>query len=127
MGECFFWYRLTRVVPDRGPLNGCVCVCACLRACVRVRVRVCRKVKDHRQLLVHPTHSQSHLLLVLVDTVVMYRHIVSLLSALAVTDVECRRVIFNSQATVNGLISLLDVACHGNSFLSSKLFVFANG
>jgi len=22
-----FWYRLIRVVPDRGPLNGCVCVC----------------------------------------------------------------------------------------------------
>ena len=22
----FFWYRLTRVVPDKGPLNGCVCV-----------------------------------------------------------------------------------------------------
>ena len=22
-----FWYRLTRVVPDKGPLNGCVCVC----------------------------------------------------------------------------------------------------
>ena len=22
-----FWYRLTWVVPDRGPLNGCVCVC----------------------------------------------------------------------------------------------------
>jgi len=21
------WYLLTRVVPDRGPLNGCVCVC----------------------------------------------------------------------------------------------------
>jgi len=21
-----FWYRLTRVVPDKGPLNGCVCV-----------------------------------------------------------------------------------------------------
>ena len=21
------WYRLTRVVPDKGPLNGCVCVC----------------------------------------------------------------------------------------------------
>ena len=30
-----FWYRLTWVVPDTGPLNGCVCVC------VRVRVRVC--------------------------------------------------------------------------------------
>jgi len=21
-----FWYRMTRVVPDKGPLNGCVCV-----------------------------------------------------------------------------------------------------
>ena len=27
MGECFFWYRPTRVVPDQRPLNGCVCVC----------------------------------------------------------------------------------------------------
>ena len=25
-GECFFWYRPTRVVPDQRPLNGCVCV-----------------------------------------------------------------------------------------------------
>ena len=24
-----FWYRLTWVVLDRGPLNGCVCVCVC--------------------------------------------------------------------------------------------------
>jgi len=23
---CFFWYWLTRVVPEKGPLNGCVCV-----------------------------------------------------------------------------------------------------
>ena len=22
-----FWYRPTRVVPDKGPINGCVCVC----------------------------------------------------------------------------------------------------
>ena len=22
-----FWYRLTRVVPEKGPLNVCVCVC----------------------------------------------------------------------------------------------------
>jgi len=28
-----FWYRLTRVVLEKGPLNVCVCV----RACVRVR------------------------------------------------------------------------------------------
>jgi len=33
-----FWYRLTRIVPDKGPLNRrararvcvCVCVCVCL-------------------------------------------------------------------------------------------------
>ena len=24
-----FWYRLTRVVPEKGPLNGCVCMCVC--------------------------------------------------------------------------------------------------
>ena len=27
VGECFFWYRPTRVVLDQRPLNGCVCVC----------------------------------------------------------------------------------------------------
>ena len=27
VGECFFWYWPTRVVPDKRPLNGCVCVC----------------------------------------------------------------------------------------------------
>ena len=26
VGECFFWYRPTRVVPDKRPLNGRVCV-----------------------------------------------------------------------------------------------------
>ena len=26
VGECFFWYRPTRVVPDQRPLNSCVCV-----------------------------------------------------------------------------------------------------
>ena len=25
-----FWYRLTQVVPDKGPLNVCVCVCVCV-------------------------------------------------------------------------------------------------
>ena len=25
-----FWHRLTRVVPEKGPLNGCVCVRACV-------------------------------------------------------------------------------------------------
>ena len=35
-----FWYQLTRVVPEKGPLNECVCVCVCVRACVRACVRV---------------------------------------------------------------------------------------
>ena len=25
VGECFLWYRPTRVVPDQRPLNGCCC------------------------------------------------------------------------------------------------------
>jgi len=32
-----FWYRLTRVIPDKGPLNMCVCVCVlyiCLCLCI---------------------------------------------------------------------------------------------
>jgi len=36
-----FWYRLTRVVPEKGPLNGCVCVCVCVRVRVRGCVCVC--------------------------------------------------------------------------------------
>ena len=24
------WYRLIRVIPEKGPLNGCVCVCVCV-------------------------------------------------------------------------------------------------
>jgi len=31
-----FWYQLTWVVPEKGPLNGCVCVCACACLCVCV-------------------------------------------------------------------------------------------
>ena len=29
MGECSFWYRPTRVVPDQRPLNGRCCCCCC--------------------------------------------------------------------------------------------------
>ena len=28
-----FWYWLTRVVPEKGPLNGCVCVCVSADSC----------------------------------------------------------------------------------------------
>ena len=30
MGECLFWYRPTRVVPDQRPLNGRCCCCFCV-------------------------------------------------------------------------------------------------
>ena len=30
-----FWYRLTRVVPEKGPLNRCVCVCMCVSTVTR--------------------------------------------------------------------------------------------
>ena len=35
VGECFFWYQLTRVVPDNvhGAIKRlCVCVCVCVCA-----------------------------------------------------------------------------------------------
>jgi len=33
VGECFFWYRPTRVVPDQRPLNGRRCCCCCRTSC----------------------------------------------------------------------------------------------
>ena len=36
-----FWYRLTWVVSEKGPLNVRVCSCVCVRVRVRARVRVC--------------------------------------------------------------------------------------
>ena len=40
-----FWYRLTRVVPDKWWLNGCVCVCCttcCCRHCIARSIRSSR-------------------------------------------------------------------------------------
>ena len=44
-----FWYRLTRVGPEKGQLNGSVCVCvfACVHACVCVCVYVCVRLWVH--------------------------------------------------------------------------------
>ena len=42
-----FWYRLTRVVPEKGPLNGCVCVCAWMIAsCFTCRCAIHRHAVD---------------------------------------------------------------------------------
>jgi len=40
-----FWYRLTWVVPDKGPLNGCVRVCVC-NAEVSSEMSLSRHVSD---------------------------------------------------------------------------------
>jgi len=40
IGGLAFWYRLTRVVPDKGPLNVCVCVCVCVYVVLRSLVHV---------------------------------------------------------------------------------------
>ena len=38
VGECFFWYWPTRVVPDKGSWNGCVCVCSvCLKGVCSIK------------------------------------------------------------------------------------------
>ena len=41
-----FWYRLTWVVQEKGPLNVCVCVCACVCARARACVFVCLFVSE---------------------------------------------------------------------------------
>ena len=48
-----FWYRLTWVVPDKGPLNGCVCVALLL-------TKVQSKSLEAVQKLFHITHNLTH-------------------------------------------------------------------
>jgi len=36
-----FWYRLTWIVLDKGPLNGCVCVCVSSIRCTVLHTTVC--------------------------------------------------------------------------------------
>ena len=41
MGECFFWYRPTWVVPDQRPLNGrCCCCCLSVFSCTVLFVSI---------------------------------------------------------------------------------------
>ena len=69
MGECFFWYRPTQVVPDQWPLNGCVCVCVCACVCVCVMSKCVRAIsschsaavncKGKRKLTILPNTDQT--------------------------------------------------------------------
>ena len=71
MGECFFWYRPTRVVPDKRPLNGCCCCCVVLQIClVQLEITLDRWRQSHSAVLNVPNSprrshisliSQSHL------------------------------------------------------------------
>ena len=44
MGECSFWYRPTRVVPDQRPLNGRCCCC-----CIVMILTLCCKPANSRK------------------------------------------------------------------------------
>ena len=52
-----FWYRLTRVVLDKGPINGCVCVCVCARSCLW------NYTSHLHQIFVHVTYGRGSVLL----------------------------------------------------------------
>jgi len=46
-----FWYRLTRVVPEKGPLNGCVCVMWCAFVTDSLRIDCCLLSDDRQSFL----------------------------------------------------------------------------
>ena len=88
MGECFFWYRPTRVVPDQRPLNGrCRCCCSLcfiilflliLSVCVSVCVCVWAMLPDSKKMMMMIGNSSSeqtyflpHVLLVFSELVVL--------------------------------------------------------
>jgi len=43
VGECFFWYRPTRVVPEQRSLNGRCCCCCCCHKAVEAAIGVLRE------------------------------------------------------------------------------------
>ena len=57
VGECFFWYWPTWVVPDQRPLNGCVCVCVCAaQKYQKWLIACCLSLFD----LMHTLHRKSY-------------------------------------------------------------------
>ena len=87
-GECFFWYRPTRVVPDKRPLNGCCC-CCCYRS-----VLCCHKTRPITEL----THQRCQMVMKVylstasIPYVIDYplqRHIIAGLSGRVVSASDC--------------------------------------
>ena len=61
-----FWYRLTRVVPEKGPLNGCVyrfanSLCACIENKIKIDSATCPVVAmfDFKKLHIVTTGSTA--------------------------------------------------------------------
>ena len=52
-----FWYRLTRVVPEKGPLNGCVCVGLVEKVMPNTSAKFFKKTMQTDRLL--PSHTVS--------------------------------------------------------------------
>jgi len=53
-----FWYQLTRVVPEKGPLNGCVCVSVCV--VLPVILTLCVTHPNCKVCLLHFNHQNCH-------------------------------------------------------------------
>ena len=54
-----FWYRLTWVVPDKGPLNGCVCMCVTLSFLLPTCTTLCAHVGSHNASETNVTHTAT--------------------------------------------------------------------
>ena len=50
-----FWYRLTRVVPEKGPLNVCVCVCVLAKGIICLNLAL-----DEWDLIIVVTNTGGH-------------------------------------------------------------------
>jgi len=112
VGECFFWYRPTRVVPDQRPLNGrCCCWFRCLDCIIDLVVTVqeetekCTSSPSHHwchQPLYWPVHHSQCTVWSLVRTVkVWWSNIYFLLLA------TCNSLFF---AMLHSVSSLLDIS-----------------
>ena len=71
-----FWYRLTWVVPDKGPLNGCVCVCMCdIMLCALCEVNFYLLILDLTLVkLKHACLSLCHFVVILVSVIPNIKH-----------------------------------------------------
>ena len=61
VGECFFWYRPTRVLLDKRPLNSCVCVCVTYQLPFLSPNQQCQITKENTKNWTQPGKITHHL------------------------------------------------------------------